>query len=220
MFEFIRPAAGFIAIAALSAPAAAATILVDSGTRVQTMSFTNGIFGQTFLAPGADLLSVGVQFVTLNPTAAQNSVTAAVRQGAGLSGTILGSTTFIPVNTGRANPYVFTDIDFSGIVLLPGAAYTLTLVNNGSGPRNGIVFGPNLLNPPVGPDFGPDAYADGALLFTGNAFSPCATLQRCDLNFRVVTAEAVIPEPASWAMMIAGFGLVGGAVRRRTAHAA
>jgi hypothetical protein len=28
--------------------------------------------------------------------------------------------------------------------------------------------------------------------------------------------EGAVPEPASWAMMIAGFGLVGGALRRRT----
>jgi hypothetical protein len=28
--------------------------------------------------------------------------------------------------------------------------------------------------------------------------------------------DAAVPEPASWAMMIAGFGLVGGAMRRRT----
>lgn len=32
--------------------------------------------------------------------------------------------------------------------------------------------------------------------------------------------EGAIPEPASWALMIAGFGLVGGALRRRTAAVA
>lgn len=30
------------------------------------------------------------------------------------------------------------------------------------------------------------------------------------------TPAAAVPEPASWAMMIAGFGLVGGALRRRS----
>jgi hypothetical protein len=35
------------------------------------------------------------------------------------------------------------------------------------------------------------------------------------LTFRVLSADAVIPEPATWALMIAGFGLVGFAVRRR-----
>jgi hypothetical protein len=32
--------------------------------------------------------------------------------------------------------------------------------------------------------------------------------------------SGAIPEPASWALMIAGFGLVGGALRRRRLHAA
>lgn len=32
---------------------------------------------------------------------------------------------------------------------------------------------------------------------------------------RVLTAVPVVPEPATWAMMIGGFGLVGGALRRR-----
>lgn len=34
-------------------------------------------------------------------------------------------------------------------------------------------------------------------------------------NFRFTTALAAVPEPASWAMLITGFGLVGGAMRRR-----
>jgi len=33
--------------------------------------------------------------------------------------------------------------------------------------------------------------------------------------FRAASSAAAVPEPASWAMMIAGFGLVGAAVRRR-----
>jgi hypothetical protein len=215
------PRLALAAAAMLAAvPAAAATILVDSGTRIQTIAFTNGIFGQSFLAPGTDLQSIGVQFATLNPAAAQDSVTFALREGVGLSGTVLASSTFTPTNVGRDDPKVFTDIDFTGITLVAGAAYTFTLVNNGSGARNGVVFGPQLINPPFGTEFGPDAYADGGLLFTGSTFSPCAALDRCDLNFRVTATGAVIPEPASWAMMIAGFGLVGGVLRRRTAQTA
>jgi hypothetical protein len=38
-------------------------------------------------------------------------------------------------------------------------------------------------------------------------------------NIVIDTTPAAIPEPASWAMLIAGFGLVGGAVRRRRRRA-
>lgn len=209
-----------VALAAITLPAAAATIVVDAGTRIQTMSFTNGIFGQSFVSPGTELVSVGLQFATLNPTGVQNSVTVAIREGAGLDGAVLGTTTFSPVNVGRNDPKVFTTIDFAGIGLTLGADYTITVVNNGGGSRNGIVFGPNLIDPPFGREFGPDAYPDGGLLFTGNAFSPCTTLQRCDLNFTVETVAAnAVPEPATWALMIAGFGLVGLSLRRRIAVA-
>lgn len=37
-------------------------------------------------------------------------------------------------------------------------------------------------------------------------------------NVRSNVFAAPVPEPASWAMMIAGFGLVGGALRGRTTH--
>ena len=37
-----------------------------------------------------------------------------------------------------------------------------------------------------------------------------------DFTFTVGGVAGAVPEPASWAMMIAGFGLVGGAMRRRS----
>ena len=37
-----------------------------------------------------------------------------------------------------------------------------------------------------------------------------------DRGFRTYVDVAAVPEPASWAMMISGFALVGGAMRRRT----
>jgi hypothetical protein len=36
-----------------------------------------------------------------------------------------------------------------------------------------------------------------------------------DLSLSTTTAQSVVPEPATWAMFIGGFGLVGGALRRR-----
>ena len=41
-----------------------------------------------------------------------------------------------------------------------------------------------------------------------------------NLTITSATATAAVPEPATWAMMIAGFALVGGALRRRTTRGA
>lgn len=48
----------------------------------------------------------------------------------------------------------------------------------------------------------------------GDAASPRA------FNGTLTYAAAVVPEPASWALMIAGFGLVGAAMRRRSVRVA
>jgi hypothetical protein len=56
------------------------------------------------------------------------------------------------------------------------------------------------------------------LRFTGLATSDStAFIDSVALN---VTPSAAVPEPASWAMLIAGFGLVGAAARRRRAAVA
>ncbi|QGN54632.1 PEPxxWA-CTERM sorting domain-containing protein [Novosphingobium sp. Gsoil 351] len=39
-------------------------------------------------------------------------------------------------------------------------------------------------------------------------------------NFRLSAVTAAVPEPATWAMMLAGFGILGGALRRRKATVA
>ncbi len=59
-------------------------------------------------------------------------------------------------------------------------------------------------------DFGSNQYAESRTLDT---YEPIAT------TFTAVPTGGV-PEPASWAMLIAGFGLVGAFQRRRTALAA
>ncbi len=60
-------------------------------------------------------------------------------------------------------------------------------------------------------DFGSFQYAESRTLDT---YEPIAT------TFTAVPTTGGVPEPASWAMLIAGFGLVGAFQRRRTALAA
>jgi hypothetical protein len=53
--------------------------------------------------------------------------------------------------------------------------------------------------------------------FTTNMSAPTQFFDNAVLD----NTPAVVPEPASWAMLLAGFGMVGGAMRRRSvAHAA
>jgi hypothetical protein len=64
------------------------------------------------------------------------------------------------------------------------------------------------------------AYANpgGSLYQSGNFFSPSTFY--ADRSAAFSLASAAVPEPASWAMMIIGFGLVGAARRRRVVVAA
>ena len=67
--------------------------------------------------------------------------------------------------------------------------------------------------------YGNDAnrYEAGTLTRANNSDQACVrTPNPCDANFRFTTAAAaVVPEPATWALMFTGFALVGGAARYR-----
>ena len=71
-----------------------------------------------------------------------------------------------------------------------GAYVSAISVGNGSGSGTGY-----------------HAFVDNVTLYGTNGTSR---------SYNFETASAPVPEPATWAMMIAGFGLVGGAMRRRS----
>lgn len=56
-------------------------------------------------------------------------------------------------------------------------------------------------------------FADNAATLVANQTDCCVVR----LGESTLTLETAVPEPASWALMIAGFGMVGFAMRRRTA---
>lgn len=77
--------------------------------------------------------------------------------------------------------------------------------------------------PPL--DFGPFSATSTVGLTTSDSFTaytvknnPPATAGTVTVQFGLVRVPAV-PEPASWAMMIGGFGLIGGTLRHRTRKA-
>jgi hypothetical protein len=93
---------------------------------------------------------------------------------------------------------------------------------NEVGVAGGDSGGPNFLNGKLvavnsfGLSFGPDFGDIRAGLNTSfGEFSGMAPVG--GVNEAFVRASLAVPEPASWAMLIAGFGLVGGTLRRRRA---
>lgn len=122
--------------------------------------------------------------------------------------------------------YAPTPISYS----LPGSSTVIEGTNSNLGPSFFTAIqqgGISLLRLPQGPDLQPRFF--GPALFDGPTTAPIfrtgtfrlstmprnvpSDVQVFDYTIRI----AAVPEPATWAMMIAGFGLVGTALRRRAA---
>jgi len=56
---------------------------------------------------------------------------------------------------------------------------------------------------------------DGWAMPTGKAFKMMTAVNPVSNQRQIFMTTAPVPEPAAWAMLIAGFGVVGGALRRR-----
>lgn len=206
-------AAGFLA----ALPASAATLQVVSGTRGFTLSSFDPI-GQSFTAVDQNITSFGLQFQQLN-AGANDPVTWTLYAGETLAGIALATRTItVPTSVNGRTP-TWVDFDVTGTTLAVGQKYSFALTT-GASPRVAVTFGPDYNY--ATSSFGPDAYAGGRML-VGASGDPDSTnfctgpATRCDINFRVTgsTPVAAVPEPAAWATFIAGFGLLGGAARRR-----
>ncbi len=217
---FTALALSLSALATTAAHAETTMITGGSGQRSLGIQFF-GPVGQSFTVNDPLLRSFGFQFQTLNANQANAPVTLTIRQGEGLTGSVVASATetILGIPTGRIP--TFFDFDFTGTTLLSGQSYTALLSTTSS--RYGLVYGPdiNIFNGQV---LGGDAYSGGKLVSTRTLSDPCASDSVCDANFRFTTNAAIgaVPEPATWAMMILGFGLIGGAMRsqRRRMRAA
>lgn len=67
-----------------------------------------------------------------------------------------------------------------------------------------------------------EASFTGLTLFSGTitnptliAFGPTVFTDYYDPSITYVTSAAAVPEPAAWAMLLVGFGVIGTAMRRR-----
>lgn len=213
MRSFIFAAA--FAIAAISGGAASAdTIEVVSGQQRSFQLAAFGPTGQSFVAIDSDLTAFGFQFNALNPSFANLPFTFKLREGVGFGGAVVSTVDFtLPLSINSRTPTWF-DFDVTGTKVTVGDTYTAIL--SSSSARYGVVMGP-AINLSTGQEVTGDAYLPGRAFLTTPVYPNCAITGNCDLNFRVtgVTPIGAVPEPASWALMIGGVGLAGGALRRR-----
>ncbi|UZK67718.1 PEPxxWA-CTERM sorting domain-containing protein [Sphingomonas sp. M1-B02] len=208
----------FVMATALALPAAGAqgaTVVVTSGSGQRSLGIgANDPLGQIFTAVDTSLLSFGFQVQTLNGSQSNDPITLTLLSGGGFNGTTLATRTItavgIPASTRTPT---WLDFDLSGTSLEVGQTYTALLT--GSNNRYGLVYGPNI-NLSTGAAVGPDAYAGGSIIANSGLTGICSGGGVCDANFRFSgTSVSAVPEPTTWAMMVVGFGMVGGALRRR-----
>ena len=213
---------------AAAVPAAADTLTVTPGVvstdpLVRVRAFVpggyTGPFGQSFTAIDSTLNSIGFQYETLNADRAGLSYTLSLFAGETLTGTALVTQTF-SLPTAAASTPTWFDINIGSVAATIGQQYTL--VFSSSDFRNGIVLGPDTSYHTNSLVSG-DTYAGGRFFSAGSpVYSDCPNTPSspCDLNFRVMGTTAAVtpvPEPVSWALMLGGFGMMGGALRRRRA---
>lgn len=162
--------------------------------------YQTGAAGFTFTGATWSIISG----VDVNAGAIVASGTTSVTN-AGLVGyRVTGTTT-----TSTARAIYRLNADISDLVLASGSYFlTWSLAGNGgSGPFVPPVLGSlgigNALQAPTGGTFATTADAGSG--------------QSVDVPFTIngTLAEATVPEPATWGMMILGFGMIGGAARYR-----
>jgi hypothetical protein len=213
----ILSAAGIVAAAALatSAPASAATVVFDFGanaggldTTVNPDVYSLTVSGLTVTARAYTGLSAILNQVSFSD---QADVTHSLA-GLGVRGN----------NSNDINDNGFLSLG-EGILLSFDQEVTLTQALFGNFGRNdnvGFEWG-SPLN--AGETLDALSVVDGAFngSFTGTDFFFAANSYTKN-SFRLggVTVNSAVPEPATWLMMILGFGAVGAAMRRRRANTA
>ncbi|TPE62908.1 PEP-CTERM sorting domain-containing protein [Sandaracinobacter neustonicus] len=124
-------------------------------------------------------------------------------KGCGSAG-VLGysETSMITATAGyhEASATLGTDCDGNPLTLQSGGEYVLLTMKQTIANRLGYMDATNTVRVKLSDSLGEDA--------------------KQVLLENVVTARSMVPEPATWAMLIIGFGAVGMAARRQRSHAA
>ncbi|MBB4154917.1 hypothetical protein GGQ80_002833 [Sphingomonas jinjuensis] len=217
----VAAAAMFAAVA----PASAATINFTTGS---LPTWTGG--GVTVTVAGRTILSTGTTTVTAANSTVYDSTVQKWDQGLGVSNGWFDAAGTTEHTTDNRSGYDYIRLDFDKAVSLTGMTLNAFALpgNNGALDKDAWVsfsntgsFADALANQKA---YTSNAGADGVFPSFANTFSKtwvigaALTPQERNDAFKLAGISfnvAAVPEPATWAMMLVGFGLVGGALRRR-----
>jgi len=205
------------------APAHAATSIILNPGNTSLPSFTTAGIYQNFNTPATGVNRF-VPNSTNNPSVGTESVSGVVTRVttrdaglAGLTDDYLAIANAASYTMSFLQPVSFFSFAFN-IAANPGnnAFVTLNFANGSSETYNGAaIFG----SPSTLPAFGRVSYDVG-----GGSQIASATIGKVSgantTRFATDDFAAAVPEPATWLMMILGFGLIGGQLRRRKGKAA
>lgn len=170
------------------APPAGQEVVVDFEGFIAN-GFTLALAGPAAIHDGALGLEEGVAA----PPPGVTSHYLAIQQG--------GSAILTTPSISRLSVYVGSPDSYNAIRFVGEAGYDVLL--EGAALAGGVFNGDQTIGRRVTYDFGPNRVTQVVFSSSGNSF-----------EFDNI-AVGIVPEPASWALMIAGFGMIGTALRAR-----
>lgn len=190
------------AVATLSATTAQAAVVEVKGGTASASIATFGAFEQSFKPTENLLTSFAFTFGSTSRTTSTGSVVFSLLDQ--------NNTVLVQGQTTSLTGLVFRSLGDFVTVFTGSVAVTANQTYR-------AVLTSDTSNVVLGYRNGTDGYADGALTRATDSDQACIRSPNpCDANFRFTTAAAaVVPEPGSWALMLTGFALVGGAARYR-----
>jgi hypothetical protein len=104
-----------------------------------------------------------------------------------------------------------------------GAAFPMLVLNGYSAPYASLVGRIGSVYQLLGVDFDGTAWGSGGLslyFWDENAYDNSGTVSAEITHYSSVVVDNAVPEPATWALMLVGFGLAGASLRRPSRRAA
>jgi len=201
-----------VAIAGLTAamPASAATAVTGFTGGTAFPSYTTGTTTTGWYFTVSSTVQVtSLGYYALSNAGAIGTLANSHQVGIWQGTTLLGSTT---VTAGAGSPYRYASV--VPITLLAGVQYTIGGSDSDTDGDSYVSSVSNLTTDPT-VNFLGSARSAGADGFVAPTTLVAGVNGRFGPNFQFNVVAGAVPEPATWAMMLVGFGMMGASMRYR-----